>query len=80
MFYKVDIKLTVHTKPCHELKCLNVTLYPGMSQEWFHRIMNLVPKKMQKNQREIKRINEEIKEDYAFAVEEICCGLCSQGA
>ena len=39
-----------------------------MSQEWFHRIMNLVPKKMQKNQREIKKINEEIKEDYAFAV------------
>ena len=30
--------------------------------------MNLVPKKMQKNQREIKKINEEIKEDYAFAV------------
>ena len=39
-----------------------------MSQEWFFRIMNLVPKKMQKNQREIKKINEEIKEDYAFAV------------
>merc|ERR1711923_235408 len=39
-----------------------------MSQEWFFRIMNLVPKKMQKNQREIKRIHEEIKEDYAFAV------------
>ena len=39
-----------------------------MSQEWFHRILNLVPKKMQKNQRQIKRINEEIKEDYAFAV------------
>ena len=37
-----------------------------MSQEWFFRIMNLVPKKMQKNQREIKKINEEIKEDYAF--------------
>jgi hypothetical protein len=30
--------------------------------------MALVPKKLQKNQREIKRINEEIKEDYAFAV------------
>lgn len=30
--------------------------------------MNLVPKKLQKNEREIKRIHEEIKEDYAFAV------------
>ena len=40
----------------------------GMSQEWFQRIMNLVPKKLQKNEREIKRIHEEIKEDYAFAV------------
>ena len=30
--------------------------------------MNLVPKKLQKNDREIKRIHEEIKEDYAFAV------------
>ena len=40
----------------------------GMSQEWFQRIMNLVPKKLQKNDREIKRIHEEIKEDYAFAV------------
>ena len=39
-----------------------------MSQEWFQRIMNLVPKKLQKNEREIKRIHEEIKEDYAFAV------------
>ena len=53
--------------PCISL--LIIVLWPeGMSQEWFHRIMALVPKKLQKNQREIKRINEEIKEDYAFAV------------
>jgi hypothetical protein len=63
----VVLKYTTTTFPCVSL--LIVVLWPkGMSQEWFHRIMALVPKKLQKNQREIKRINEEIKEDYAFAV------------
>ena len=40
----------------------------GINPKWFKRIMTMVPKKLQKNQREIKRTHEEIKEDYLFAV------------
>ena len=40
----------------------------GINPKWFKRIMTMVPKKLQKNQREIKRTHEEIKEDNLFAV------------
>ena len=40
----------------------------GINPRWFKRIMTMVPKRLQKNQREIKRTHEEIKEDYLFAV------------
>ena len=40
----------------------------NINQKWFKRIMMMVPKKLLKNQQEIKKIHEEIKDDYLFAV------------
>ena len=40
----------------------------NINQRWFKRIMMMVPKKLLKNQQEIKKIHEEIKDDYLFAV------------
>ena len=40
----------------------------GINQKWFKRIMTMVPKRLQRNHRDIKKIHEEIKEDYLFAV------------
>ena len=60
-----------------ELKCMfdftyiysNFCRYvANINQRWFKRIMMMVPKKLLKNQQEIKKIHEEIKDDYLFAV------------
>ncbi len=40
----------------------------SINQAWFKRIMAMVPRRLLRNQREIKKIHEEIKEDYLFAV------------
>ena len=40
----------------------------GINQKWFKRIMTMVPKRLQRNHKDIKKIHEEIKEDYLFAV------------
>ena len=40
----------------------------SINQRWFKRIMAMVPRKLLRNQKEIKKIHEEIKDDYLFAV------------
>ena len=40
----------------------------SINQRWFKRIMTMVPRRLLKNQKEIKKIHEEIKDDYLFAV------------
>ena len=40
----------------------------SINQKWFKRIMAMVPRKLLRNQKEIKKIHEEIKDDYLFAV------------
>ena len=47
---------------------INTRYVASINQKWFKRIMAMVPKKLQKNQREISKIHDEIKEDYLFAV------------
>ena len=40
----------------------------SINQRWFKRIMTMVPRRLLRNQKEIKKIHEEIKDDYLFAV------------
>ncbi len=51
-----------------KLPCSSTRYVASINQRWFKRIMCLVPKRLQRNQKEIKRIQEEIKCDYLFAV------------
>ena len=49
----------------HAAKSLNLNRYvASINQRWFKRIMNMVPRRLLRNQKEIKKIHEEIKESF----------------